>query len=495
MRTSRANTVALIIALAVNIAAVPVASPFAKEVVPLLNDTGAVSEKAMETLLAPGEFPGRVFSYVSRGDAAAYSLDASLGAADPFVELHPDRLPWPRIAGVDIVVENGPIRLAPADEEVTDALLDAGFEVRWRLVSLGQRFDPAPHFSIRIIAAEIVATRDDRSLLAWQAPPGPPVCRPAPGPEVPNCDLSGISREIRAMALSPDGSHLALAIGGIRPRIEVYDIRVEPRLAWQSLFPPNSGGVVEVAFSADGEWIVALTGNGRMHRYGATTGGRHLAIPSAGQTARTIPPGHIMAVGGDNGEVTLWYLADGTVFWRLPPRDVRGPVDRLAASGNGRRFATLEYDDAQTVVRIWEVKQRAMLTQFEVGPYEIVDIALDASGEHVYLTHEKKGLLSANVEKKALLAPVSSAEGKLCVGRLQWTLGLDLLSCATTMGVIQVDRNGNKKRTLNTGGDARRWTFAASRDGDRLAAVGDGHLLIWWGEKKSNPKKQQRDNR
>lgn len=449
------------------------------EIVPLLHDDGEVGERVLEALLAPQEFRGRRFAYTSGVEEAAYSLDSSLSAKKPFAELHPERLTWPLIAGLELIVEGGPFKLTPVNNDVDDNALDRGFMVRWILAPLGQRFDPLPSFAAEVVEVEVLAAKSGRRLFFWKALPPPQTCRLRVEPGRPACDLNGVSRETRAIALSPNGNLLALAIGGLRPRLEVYDVSREPQLVWQSLFRKDSGGAVEVAFSADSEWVVALTGRGRMHRFSALSGGRHMSIPSAGRTARAIPPGRIMAVAGEAGEVNLWYLADGTIAWRLPARQLRGPIDRLAASADGKRFATLEYDEDSTLVRVWEVRKRAMLAEMKVDPYAVADIALDGKGENLFVAHEKDGLLKARVKKQAVLQPVAGKSGLRCRGRLQWVAGLNYISCAVPGGEIQIDRSGKKRGELVTGIQASDWIVAASASGLRLAAVGGGHLFLW----------------
>ncbi|MBW2276276.1 MAG: WD40 repeat domain-containing protein [Deltaproteobacteria bacterium] len=453
----------------------------AREVLPLVDEDGEVTEAVLEVLLAPGEFPGRRFAHVIEGDAALFCIDSSLGSAEPFAEVDPQRVRWPAAAGLPIAVRGGAVRLEPVDTDVDDEDLDRGLTVRWILRPLGQVFADEPRFEVEVVEVQVLATGSGEQLLLWKAPPAPPTCRPISEAGRPTCNLAGISREARALALSPDGRLLALALGGLRPRLEVYDVRAEPRLAWQGLFPTDSGGAVEVAFSADGQWVVALTGAGRMHRFDASSGGRHLAIPSVGLTARALPPGRVMAVAGERGEVTLWYLADGTIAWRLPPRKLRGPVDRIAASGDGRRFATLEYDEDRTVVRVWAVRRRAMLAQITVDAYSVTDIALDHAGEQLYLAHEHEGLYVADVSSPDT-APVriKGDAAVRCRGRLQWIPGRRLLACAVAGGVVQLNGSGERVSELTTDVDASDWLVAAASGGRRIAAVGAGHLLVWW---------------
>lgn len=438
------------------------------------------SDLVLEAFLAPNEFPGRRFEHVSTGDEALFSIDAVLSAAEPYAELHPERMHWPKIADIDLFVITRLSRLEPVGDFVDDDLLDKGFLVRWKLAPLGQRFDPSPHFIAQIVEADVVSRFNGKRLFYWHAPPPAPICREKVSPGEANCELKGVGLEASGLALSPDGTLLALAHGGLRPRLEIYLLKDTLRMLWQSFFNTDSGGPVEVAFSSDGKWVVALTGRGRMHRFVAKTGEQHLGIASAGRTARSIPPGRIMAVAGEQGEVKLWYLSDGTIAWRLPPRRIRGPIDRIAASGNGKRFATLEYDNDLTVVRVWEVRQRAMLSEINVDSYEISDIALDENGETLYVAHEKKGLLATPVERHGSLRPVGDAGSRRCRGRLQWLPGRGLLNCTVPRGCLRLDSQGKLKAELVAGGEESNWLVTGATEGHRLAAVGGGRLLVWW---------------
>jgi hypothetical protein len=446
----------------------------------LVGEDGIVTEEAIETLLAPGEFPGRRFSYVSGEEEAQFCLDSALGSQKPSVQVNPQRVRWPRVAGLELVVKGDALTLRPLKKKVTDEDLDNGFAIRWILEPIGQRFDPSPRFEMRIVGARVSSLVDARELMEWVEPPPPSVCAKKAKPGQPLCDLPGVSREARALALSPNGEMLAMAIGGLRPRMEMYDISPEPRVIWQSLFPPDSGGVAHIAFSSDGLWVVALAADGEMHRFDALFGGQHMTIPSKGRTARSIPPGNVMAVAGESGEVTLWYLSDGTIAWRLPPRKVRGPIDRLAVSEDGSRFATLEYDADKTVVRVWEVKRRAMLTQIDLDPYAVEDVALDNSGRRLFISHDKKGLMMVEVKRSADDPKLHGGSmGARCNGMLEWLSESGVLSCAMKSGLIQIDADGKGGRELVTEVLSADWIVAAASRGNRIVAVGEGHLLVW----------------
>jgi WD40 repeat protein len=296
------------------------------------------------------------------------------------------------------------------------------------------------------------------------------------GKNDPSCVLR-IGLETRAISVSPDGTLVSLAFGGLRPRIEVYDIRRSPRLVWQALLPKNSGGAVETAFSSDGEWVTALSGKGVMHRFSARSGGAHLAVPSSGLTASAVPPGRIMAVAGKSGEVTLWYLADGTIDRRIPPRDTRGAIDRVTASGNGEVIATLEYSQQKSVVRVWAGRSRTLLRQIEIDGRTAVSIALDETGKTLFVSHEDKGLLSLSIRDKDGLLPVKGDAAARCKARIQWNAGMKRLVCSVKDGLLLLDDQGAMQRFLPIKNESSDWV--ASGGGFIIAAAGGGQLLLW----------------
>jgi len=295
----------------------------------------------MEALLFPGEHSTRRFVYTSEGAEAQFCLDASLSAKEPFAQVYPERIAWPTIGGVQIQVDNLNLKLIPQNTSVTDATLDGGFAIRWFLTVKGQDFLNQPVFRLQAVGAEVFSTRTADVLFHWQKPLPPRICTNTPKKGFPHCDLFGISAETKAVAISPAGHLVAVATTGLKPGIHVFDITSVPVRIWQALFPATSGGALDVAFSADGSYIAALLGNGAIHRFEAATGGRHLTVPAKGLTATVMPKGDIVAVGGKLGELVLWRLSDGTIEWKIEPKNFRGDIDSIAVSGDGTTVATL----------------------------------------------------------------------------------------------------------------------------------------------------------
>jgi hypothetical protein len=447
------------------------------EELPFFDEQGNPSEALVETLLYPGEFAGRRFIRVSGGDEALYCLDSSLGAREPFAQVYPERLVWPAIGGVALSVDKLDSRLVPAADDVTDDVLDAGFAIRWTLEVLGQDFSRAPVFRLKVVGAE-VRGGDGRVLLHWAGAAARDVCTAPASPDLPACQLDGRSLEAQAIAVSPDGTRLALAMTGMKPRIELYDIAQAPRLLWQSTFSTGSGGAVEVLFSADGRWVVALLGNGRIHRFVADTGGRHMGIPSRGTAARGVPPGRLVAVAGKDGELVLWRLSDGTIEWRIPARSEGGQAARIAVSGDGRRIALLEFTDADTAIRVFEVHRRRAVARFTLPGTDWHDIALSGDGQRLFISHETNGLFAAAVDAGGAPEPFG-ASAAVCVGRIEWRAEKQMLACSTQGGILHVKADGTDGPVLTTPEVSDRWIAAGSITGGITAAIGSGHLLLW----------------
>jgi hypothetical protein len=122
-----------------------------------------------------------------------------------------------------------------------------------------------------------------------------------------------------------------------------------------------------------------------------------------------------------------------------------------------------------------------MLAQIAVGAYTVTDIALDHTGEKLFLAHEQQGLFAADVsDPDAAPIRIGGDAAARCRGRLQWIPGRELLACAVEGGVLQLSDSGKRVSELTIDLDASDWVVAAAAGGGRIAAVGAGHLLVWW---------------
>ncbi|MBN2344259.1 MAG: WD40 repeat domain-containing protein [Deltaproteobacteria bacterium] len=443
---------------------------------PLLSETGEPSEAVVEALLYPGEFGHKQFVYISEGDEARYCLDSSLSAEEPFAQVYPERIVWPQIGGVDIRVKSLDLKLVPESDGVTDDALDKGFAIRWFLEADGQDFSNAPVFLLRAVGAEVFSTETAQVLMHWQKPAREKICKEAEE-GFPSCDVADVPLSTQAVAVDPLGDSVAIATTGRKPGIAMYRITGTPQKKWQVLFPEQSGGARDVRFSSDGEYVVALLGNGEIHRFDARTGGRHLSIPSKGMVAHAVPPGDIIAVGGQSGEIVLWRLADGTIEWKVDPKQFRGDIDRMAVSGDGKRIATLEYSENETVIRVYRIHEKQAVAQLNLPGTLYADLALDYTGKTLVLSHEEKGLMKADISSKKPPVAVGN-DAASCTEELYWAPKQRGPSCSVSGGILFLTEEGKIQMKRRIHSEATRWMMDQSPSGITVA-VGAGHLLLW----------------
>ncbi len=444
---------------------------------PLVTDSKVLSESVLEAFLSPAEFSDRRFVYETTGDEAVFCLDAILSASPPVLDLHPNRVEWPKIADMNLLIDSETVSLLPVSN-LTDDILDRGFKIRWTIQAQGQRFEPNPHFSARVVDVQLISIVDRKRLAGRSFGENKLQCTDNIALSEPSC-TSEIGLETRALSMSPDGSMLSLAFGGLSPRLEVYDVRHRPKLLWSALFSKKTGGAVETAFSSDGRWVTALSGKGVLHRFDARSGERHKAVFSSGITAAVIPPGRIAAVGGQSGEVTLWYLADGTIARRIFSGNRGGSISSITASGNGKVIATLDYANEKSIVRVWSVKTRKLIRQLEVEGRTIVYIALDDPGKTLFSAHETRGLLSASLEDRSSLEPVAGTDTSKCTGRIEWIPSQKIIVCSTKKGLFRIKRDGSSLPFLTASTVSSEWIASVSSGGSKIAAAGGGYLIIW----------------
>jgi WD40 repeat protein len=114
-----------------------------------------------------------------------------------------------------------------------------------------------------------------------------------------------------ALALTPDGRHLAL--GFLNGSIQIWDAFNVRRLAVFGYQDSASSDVlrgISLAFSPDGERVASLWGiEGRIWE---ASSGRLLAfldgISAPGQPIRFSPDGRLLGIGLETGEILIWEI-------------------------------------------------------------------------------------------------------------------------------------------------------------------------------------------
>jgi WD40 repeat protein len=157
---------------------------------------------------------------------------------------------------------------------------------------------------------------------------------------------------VRAVAFSPDGKRLALALGN--GSVQLWD-RPQVGAPWclrKTLLPEVPGAVVSLAFSPDGG---------------------HLAAAGFDDSPSALTPGRI----------TLWDLGDDRPPQRIPSydlfvpnEDVSDSVQRLAFHPTGRYLA---FGAEAHTVKIWDCKEQHFLPPLKAGA-PVLSVAFSADG-------------------------------------------------------------------------------------------------------------------
>jgi WD40 repeat protein len=171
-------------------------------------------------------------------------------------------------------------------------------------------------------------------------------------PDQPPRALEAGAEEVRPVALSPDGSWVA--VGCLDQTVRVG----RPSVAgpWRTLMP--GGRVTAVAFGPDGSLAVAT--DQAVLLWDSATGERRAALPHSRGEVHGLafsPDGRTLAVANgfrrEWGSVTLWDVPGRAVVRTLP--EVPALVRAVAFSPDGAALAAGDWTGA---VRLWDVSDR-----------------------------------------------------------------------------------------------------------------------------------------
>jgi WD40 repeat protein/serine/threonine protein kinase len=164
-------------------------------------------------------------------------------------------------------------------------------------------------------------------------------------------------REVRGLALSPDGQRLAISFLA-DPEVIIWDMGSGRELF---TFRGHTGfGVNCVAFSPDGQWIASGSamanqqGNGVVKIWDSRTGRERLTLGGHMDGVWSVafsPDGRRLATGGGDQDVKIWDLTTGQEALTL--REHRNAVWSVAFSRDGHRLVTASRD---RTVRVWDAR-------------------------------------------------------------------------------------------------------------------------------------------
>jgi WD40 repeat protein len=195
-------------------------------------------------------------------------------------------------------------------------------------------------------------TRTDRGeyvTTVWEA---------SENPGKPLADNGGAVKVAKSLLMfSPDGKTLVLGMG-LGAGLTLYDMTTG--LPRNLTSKGASRGALAVVFQDEGRTLMAATATG-VKRWDVKSGeerptpGEFLARHQTWSAAFT-SDGKVLAVGGDDGEVTLWDTATGTLLATLRGQTAQ-PVARMAFSPDGKILATASNGPGAQdhVIELWDL--------------------------------------------------------------------------------------------------------------------------------------------
>ena len=286
--------------------------------------------------------------------------------------------------------------------------------------------------------------------------------------------LVGQSGTVKSLSFRPDGAILASV--GVDGSIVIWDLATSPE---PPLVPDVSGRVRCAVFSPNNKFLATGSPTAIVALYNLEDGQGRTLDDSKGATAgaKTVafaPDGATMAVGQQDGEITLWDPFTG--HKRATLSGHRDFVASLAFSPDGTTLASSAGDHS---VRIWDVPSRRQRAMLGGQTTNFVDLKFSPNGRFLVLGDQVSPVVRLwDIHRAVLHASLRGPAGSVVA--LAISPDGDTLAAADYMGQITFwdfsTLKTRSKRLRHPGV----LSLAFAPDGHALATGGfDGTIHFW----------------